>query len=316
MKLVISNRVKTLFSLLFFSLLCNTAIAFELITVKVTKDVYALIGETGPRTYENHALNNNIGFIITKSSVILIDSGASPSAAKLIEQSILKITDKPVKWVINTGSQDHRWLGNSYFAQKGAEVIALKSTVDEQKKHETDHIDKLKNTLRENADVIRPVQADRILVDESNNLILDNIKLQVKFLGDSHFPGDGIVWLPSEKIVFTGDLVYVDRMLGIQSYSPVVSWLQAFNKMMQLKAEIFIPGHGTVSSAEKVQQQTGDYLDYLISGVKKAQLDWVELDDTVTMLTKTAGAFKDLENFDSWHKLNINRTYLQLEAAQ
>jgi len=40
-----------------------------------------------------------------------------------------------VKWVINTGSQDHRWLGNDYFVSKGAEIIALEKTAETQKQY-------------------------------------------------------------------------------------------------------------------------------------------------------------------------------------
>ena len=304
-----------LFLMLYF-LMGQSAFAFEMQIIKVAKDVYALVGETGPRTYENHALNNNVGFIIADKGVILIDSGASPSAAQFIEQKIKTVTNKPVKWVVNTGSQDHRWLGNSYFVEKGAKVIALRSTVDEQMKHVDDQLDRLKTTLKENFNAIKPVQASRVLQTENNKLVLGGKQLELKFLGDSHFPGDGVVWLPAEKIIFTGDLVYVDRVLGIHSYTPVVSWLQAFKKMLQLKPQIIVPGHGAVSDVAKAQSQTGDYLEFLLSGVSIALKDWLELDETVNALTETAGQFKHLINFESWHKLNINRTYLQLEASQ
>jgi len=308
--------MKKIFMLASLSLFSQFCLAFELQTVKVTDEIYALIGETGPRTYENHALNNNVGFIITDEGVILIDSGASPSAAKIIEKSIFAITNKPVKWVINTGSQDHRWLGNSYFIKKGAEVIALSSTVDEQKKHVDDQLDRLKRVLRENADEIQPLQAGWNIKSEIKKLTIANKQLELIFPGNSHFPGDAIVWLPSEKIVFTGDLVYVDRILGIQSYSPVISWQKAFKNMAKLQPKVVIPGHGTVCNLAKAQQQTGDYLDFLISGVSKALEDWKELDETVNELAETASQFSMLENFNSWHKLNINRTYLQLEAVQ
>jgi len=303
-------------SLLTFLLVGQSAFAFDMEMVEVDKDVYALIGETGPRTYENHALNNNIGFIIADKGVILIDSGASPSAAKLIQQKISTVTNKPVKWVINTGSQDHRWLGNSYFINKGAEVIALGSTVEEQQKHVDDHIARLRGILKENSTDIKPVQASRILQLNTNKLDLGGVQLELNFLADSHFPGDGVVWLPGQNILFSGDLIYVDRILGIQSYTPVASWLSAFNKMLLLKPQIIIPGHGSVSDLTKVQSQTGDYLQFLISGVSAALKDWRELDETVDTLTQSADQFRQLSNFDSWHKLNINRTYLQLEAGQ
>ncbi|MHB9086177.1 MAG: MBL fold metallo-hydrolase, partial [Thiobacillus sp.] len=60
--------------------------------------------------------------------MILIDSGVSLLGAKKIEAAIARVTKQPVRWVVNTGSQDHRWLGNDYFSRKGAEVIALART--------------------------------------------------------------------------------------------------------------------------------------------------------------------------------------------
>lgn len=306
----------TSYLILFLLLVGQTASAFQLETVNITRDVYALIGETGPRTYENQALNNNVGFIVASDGVILIDSGASPSAAKRIEEKISEVTEKPVKWVINLGSQDHRWLGNSYFKDKGAEVIALNSTVKEQMKHVDDHLDRLKNVLKENFDEIKPVYASRVFQEESNTLELGGKRLQLRFLGDSHFPGDGVIWLADERIIFTGDLVYVDRMLGIHPYSPVTSWSQAFNNMLKLNPEYVVPGHGAVCDVKKAKSETGDYLEFLITGVSKALKDWLELDETVNALTESATQFTHLKNYDSWHKLNINRTYLQLEAAE
>ena len=101
-----------------------SAHAFQPKAEKVVDNVYALIGPLGQRSPENDGLNANFGFIVTPKGVILIDSGASRLGAEKIAAAIGKVTDKPVRWVINTGSQDHRWLGNDYFAGKGAEVIA------------------------------------------------------------------------------------------------------------------------------------------------------------------------------------------------
>lgn len=95
---------------------------------KVVDNVYALVGPLGQRNADNDGLNANFGFIVTAEGVILIDSGASRPGAEKIAAAIGKVTDKPVRWVINTGSQDHRWLGNDYFAGKGAEVMALART--------------------------------------------------------------------------------------------------------------------------------------------------------------------------------------------
>lgn len=130
---------------------------------KVSDNAWALVGEIGGRTPENHGLNNTLGFVAAPDGVILIGSGATPVGARLIKQTIARITPKPIRWVINTGAQDHHWLGNSYFEDKGAEIIALVRTVKAQKQHVEEHIDRLKRFVGKEAEAIRPIYASRII---------------------------------------------------------------------------------------------------------------------------------------------------------
>ena len=79
---------------------------------KVTEDVYAIVGELGNRTPDNLGNNATFGFVVTPEGVVLIDSGGTYQGAQNIDMLIKSITGKPVVTVINTGGQDHRWLGN------------------------------------------------------------------------------------------------------------------------------------------------------------------------------------------------------------
>jgi glyoxylase-like metal-dependent hydrolase (beta-lactamase superfamily II) len=88
--------------------------------IRVTDRVYYFKGSLDVRSHENQAVNNNLAFVVTDGGVVLIDSGPSRWVAKRIEQAIATVTDRPVRWVINSGSQDHRWLGNDYFHERGA----------------------------------------------------------------------------------------------------------------------------------------------------------------------------------------------------
>lgn len=288
---------------------------YRLSPTEIVPGVYALIGDTGGRTFENHGLNNNMGFIVTDSGVILIDPGATPAGAAIIEKAIGEITDEPVRWVINTGSQDHRWLGNSYFTDKGAEIIALRRTIDTQRRFAKSHIANLKRLLRERADGLRPVYAEASPDRERMELKRGGKTLELIWLGDAHFPGDAVVWLPEERVVFTGDLVYMDRMLGLLPDSPVVDWQKAFSAMVALEPLHIVPGHGDAAGLAKAKRDTGDYLDWLIREVGVRIEEWKELDETVDELGD-APQFKHLRHYESWHKTNVNRTFLQLEAAR
>ena len=100
------------------------ALAVDVRFDPVAPGVYAFIGETGARTRENEGLNANIGLVVTPAGALLIDSGATQQGARQIHDAVKRVTTQPVRWVINTGGQDHRWLGNGYFQAQGAELIA------------------------------------------------------------------------------------------------------------------------------------------------------------------------------------------------
>ena len=78
-------------------------------------NVYAHVGDIAARSVANEGLNANIGLVVTPAGAVLIDSGATFRSARDIHAAIRAVTSQPVRWVINTGGQDHRWLGNGYF---------------------------------------------------------------------------------------------------------------------------------------------------------------------------------------------------------
>ncbi|MBK1721478.1 MBL fold metallo-hydrolase [Thiocystis violacea] len=292
----------------------TAAWADALTRVRVATDVYALIGSTGARTAENDALNCNLGFVVTDQGVVLIDSGASREGAKRIAAAIRAVTDRPVKWVINTGSQDHRWLGNGYFAEQGAEIIALSRTAATQKTYGDQHLANLSAVLGERLAGTEPVTASAPLAGDQARLDLGGVRIELLDLGDAHFPGDAVVWLPAQRVLFAGDLVYNDRLLGVLPSSRVASWRAAFHRMEALKPDVLVPGHGSVGDLAKAQRDTGDYLDWLVEQVGTARADWEPLDEVVARLAD-APQFSGLENFDSLHRQNINRAYLDFERG-
>jgi glyoxylase-like metal-dependent hydrolase (beta-lactamase superfamily II) len=289
------------------------AYAYTPAATPVGEGVYAIIGPTDGRTYENHALNNNLGFVVTAEGVVLIDSGASAQGAQLIEAAVRAVTDQPVRWVINTGSQDHRWLGNDYFRRQGAQLIALTRTVATQRQFADPHLASLKPVLQERLDGTLPAYAEPASDGERLELTLGGVPLVLLFPGNGHFPGDAIVWLPVQRVLFSGDLIYVDRMLGVHPWTDVQSWREAFRQAGALQPTVVVPGHGAVCDLDKARRETGDYLDWLVGQVSAALASWEELDTVVERLSD-APQFAHLQHFDSWHRTNVNRTYLQLEG--
>lgn len=296
-------------------LFTQTVRAEAILTVNALGDgIYALIGQTAGRLYENYGLNANYGVIDTPEGAILIDAGASTVAARLLENEVKKLTGKAVKWVINTGVQDHRWLGNDYFAKQGARIIALQRTAATQAQLGKGQIEALARELKEQMAGTTPAPAAQPLGGNSQTLTLGGRTLEIRYFADAHFAGDAIVWLPKEKILFSGDHIYVDRLLGILPESNAATWLQAFNQALALQPERIVPGHGRVCDPAQAQRETGAYLEFVVSGTRKLAEDMAGVDVAVNTL-KDAPAFSHLKNFADLHRGNISRAYLRMEAG-
>ncbi|HHT00971.1 MAG TPA: MBL fold metallo-hydrolase [Thiomicrospira sp.] len=280
---------------------------------KVTNQVYAYIGPLTNRTPENLGLNNNIGLVITTKGAVLIDSGAGIPSAKTLEAAVKKITDKPIVGVINTGSQDHRWLGNGYFKDKGAKIYALNHTVETQQDMGAGLVEKMTKVSDIFANT-QPVVSSKPFEGNQATFTIGETQFELKYFGDAHFPGDAVLWLPKQKVLFSGDLIYVDRMLGVHPFSNVASWQQAFHKAESIPAKYIIAGHGQVADWDLARKDTGDYLDKLVKVMALASEEMMGVDDVVADNADWP-EFKHLKHYDSWHKKILSRTFLQFEEA-
>ncbi len=204
----------------------GAAFAVTLSAHPVAENVYAIIGDTGMRTYQNEGMNANSGFVVTPAGVVVIDSGPTWLVAKEIHRVIKKVTKQPVKFVVNTGGQDHRWLGNGYFKSIGAEIIAAQPALADMQARGDMQLATLRQAIRKKAAGTRPVYPNRFF-DQNETLKLGGLEIQLLYFNGGHTPGDSVVWLPQQSVLFSGDLVYVERMLGVLPFSSY-PWLVGF----------------------------------------------------------------------------------------
>jgi glyoxylase-like metal-dependent hydrolase (beta-lactamase superfamily II) len=288
-----------------------TAQALDVRFQPVAPGIYAFIGDMGARTYDNEGLNANIGLVVTAAGAVLIDSGATFESARQIAEAARKVTDQPIKWVINTGGQDHRWLGNGYFKAQGAEIIAHANARADMNNRGNDHLLGLQATLKEKAAGTVPTLPTRFITEQDAVLTLGGVTLELKHRNGAHTPGDLMVWLPQHKVLFTGDVVYVDRLLGVIPVSNTRNWLATFAVIEQINPPTLVPGHGKVTDLRTARADTRDYLLALRAHMKKAVDDGVDVSAAVKNFN--AAPFMRLLNAAELMPGNASRTYLELE---
>jgi len=277
---------------------------------KVTEDVYAIVGELGNRTADNLGNNATFGFVVTPEGVVLIDSGGTNQGAKNIDTLIKGVTDKPVVTVINTGGQDHRWLGNGYFKKQGAQIIARKKTVIDQKSRVQDQFILLGNLVgKEIIQNTDAVYADITFAEQFDFKTGDTI-FEIRHSGQAHTPGDSFVWLPEKRVMFTGDIVYVERMLGVGAQSNSKSWISVFQTMAAYKPRHLIPGHGEATNLSRAKKETYDYLVDL----RKSVADFIEQGGDITDISSVnQSKYSYLMNYEVISGRNAQQVFTELE---
>jgi len=284
--------------------------AVDVVFKPVTDGVFAYIGDTEGRTYDNEGLNANIGLVVTPAGAVLIDSGATFQTARKIHEAARKVTTQPIKWVINTGGQDHRWLGNGYFKSQAVETIAHAAAEADMKARAGNHMEGLK-VLKERLDGTVPTLPSRFVTGQDTRLELGGVVMELKHRHGGHTPGDTLVWLPQKNVMFTGDVVYVDRTLGLIPVSRSKTWLESFAVIDEIKPRTIVPGHGNVTNLATAQAHTRDLLLALRAHMKKAIDDGVDLDAAVKSFN--GKPFAVLKHADVWIPQLANQTYLEME---
>jgi glyoxylase-like metal-dependent hydrolase (beta-lactamase superfamily II) len=239
--------------------------------LKVADKIYALVGDLGQRSATNLGNNATFGVIITNAGVVLIDAGATAKGAARIETAVKAITNQKVIAVINTGGQDHRWLGNAYWKARGARIIAAKAAVADQKSRFDMQWMGLEQLVgKDGLAGTTPHYADETF-ETTRDLDIGGMALRLVHPGRAHTPGDSFVWLPAQKIVFAGDIVFTNRMLGIlpSPLSTSADWIKAFDAMAALTPTTVVPGHGRPTTLAEAKADTRDYLAHLRTRVKR-----------------------------------------------
>lgn len=239
-------------------------------TVKVSDRVYALVGELTQRSKTNLGNNMTCGFIITDDAVVVVDSGGSEQGAMAIERAVRTITPKPIRWVINSGGQDHRWFGNDYFQRVlGARVIASEPGVLDMKTRGAPQFEAAKQNLAEHfAGTV--LSYPDVTFSQRHKLPVNGVDIELIESHGAHTKADVFVWLPKEKLVFSGDIVFADRLLGIMP-GMGLKWIAALSYLRdELQPVTVIPGHGNVSSLDKALKDSLGYLITLRDGAVQA----------------------------------------------
>lgn len=281
--------------------------------VKIAPHSYAWIGPYGPPTPENRGFRMNLGFVIGDDAVAVIDSGYGDEMAGTMLEYIREITDRPVRFVINTDSQPHRILGNAAFRKHEATIIASEEAASRMLNEGAAMAGSAEDILGLAPGSIHvPGAPDRGL-QKTTEFSLGGVTLVVTPVGTAHTAGSLIVEVVEDKVIFAGDVLYGGRLLAILPVSRVDGWIAAYDALRKHQDALFIPGHGEPGRLSSFEHSTYVYLTTLKAHMDNAIDQGLELQEAIDSLDQAA--WKDLTDFDALAGRNAHQTYLERESA-
>jgi glyoxylase-like metal-dependent hydrolase (beta-lactamase superfamily II) len=278
--------------------------------VEVIPGVWSAIGATAPPTYENAGHNNNLSFIVTGEGVVVVNSGASYALAEALHAEIRKVTDEPVKLVLTENGQGHAMLGNGYWVDQGVPVIAHVEAAAEFAHDGGSSLAAAQRVTGEQAARTR-VEPPSETFEDAHILEMGDFRIEARYLGPAHSPGDIVVWLPRQGLVISGDMAFHERMLPIFENTITADWLETWDTAFEpLNATYVIPGHGHPTNMDQVRRYTKGYLEYLRARIA----EHIEAGgDLAGAYYVDQSPYRNLDTYDELATKNAGRVFEQME---
>ena len=284
----------------------------EMVARQVSPSAWYVQGLSAAGSPANQNFISNAGFVVTTAGVVVIDALGSPALATRLLAEIAKVTLLPVTHVIVTHYHADHIYGLQVFQAQGARVVAHRAALNYL------NSDTARQRMAVSRQDLAPwvdeqtrlVQAD-LWLDGPHELLLGGTRIQITPLGPAHTPEDLAVYLPQEKVLYTGDLVFRGR-LPFVGQADSRRWIAALDELLGFGAAVMVPGHGALSTtAQQDMRLTRDYLVYLRSVMGQAARDLEPFEQAYDQADWAR--FEQVPMFRIVNRMNAYNTYLLLE---
>lgn len=279
---------------------------------QVSARVWYVEGLSALGSSNNQNFISNAAFVVTPAGVVVIDALGSPVLAERLMKEIHKVTNQPVTHVIVTHYHADHVYGLQTFKAAGALILAhsagkhyLESEIAQRRLQDS------RQTLAPWIDEkTRLVAADQ-WIDGPTALTVGGVRFDIHPVGPAHTPEDLVVYLPQDKALLAGDLVF-RRRIPFVGQADSGRWIGALDALLGFDASVVVPGHGPLSTTPRADiQLTRDYLSHLRKVMGPAARNLEPFDGAY--LAADWSQFESLPLFGVANRMNAYNTYLLME---
>jgi cyclase len=269
--------------------------------IEVARGIYLFVS----KPYGDVGMDGNSVAILSRDGVLVFDTNATPASSALVLAEIRKLTDKPVRYVVNSHWHWDHWYGTETYTKafRDVKVIAHEKTREMMagpaiefnrpgvESQLPGYIGMLEKRAATDPAVQPALEEARFFLDQKKNaqLVLPTVTYKDRLpmtLGERtievlHYdravtPGDTFIYLPDEKVLITGDLLINPISFALSSYP--TGWLNTLEKIDALDANVIVPGHGTPLHDKALLRAHIDVMRQLLKAGKDAKARGLDAD--------------------------------------
>ncbi|PZO43488.1 MAG: MBL fold metallo-hydrolase [Pseudanabaena frigida] len=265
---------------------------------EVAQGVYALIASTDVPPVSNAIAICNGGIVIGSDGVLVIDPFQTPELAELMISMVKSLTDKPIKYVLNTHYHADHTGGNVTFIKREIPVMG-RGVIRE-------YIQSGKNKTG-------GIEPPNVIINSQTDLWLGDRQVRIERV-DGHSAGtDLVAYIPDAKILFTGDMVF-NKRIPYTGDSDIRQWQGSLYRLIATFPDAkVVPGHGDVTDVTGLQAQQAYF-----SGLERLALEWkgqiLTKEQVLEKFAKVPDLYKDYK-FKGLYSINLESAYEQFTRS-
>jgi cyclase len=199
---------------------------------------------------------SNSVFLVTEEGVLVIDTGQHPRAGQALLERIRKITDKPIKWVINSHFHGDHTFGNAPFKAAGARFVAQKETARIMQLVQPKEMARRMAYFRSHNYDPNEVKLilPEVTFDTAMTIRLGGREVRLFYLGPGQQDGDTFVQFAHARALFTPGSFAKHSMPNMAFTTSVENWTKLLDHVVAMDVDVILPANGVVANRADVRE--------------------------------------------------------------
>ncbi|HYR82973.1 MAG TPA: MBL fold metallo-hydrolase [Terriglobia bacterium] len=213
-------------------------------------------------------VDSNVGIILTKEGVVIIDTGQTPIDSREVQEAVKKLTAMPVRLVINTEVHPDHTTGNFVFSPPGIVINHEGASEAMRKAADPNRLSTLSSQSAEMREAAQGYQlvTPHIEYHDKTTVYVGERTFELLHLKNVHSEADTAVWLPNERVLFAASVAIPNSINNIRPFVAIPDMLAATKMLKSLNPEIVVPGHGSFGTT-KIFDDSARYYGLLLDRV-------------------------------------------------